>query len=58
MFDSTMDCERALSTMGRIKYCLRSQITNATLNDCMKIPIDGPITQDLDFDSAMKNGHH
>ena len=51
---STVECERAFSTMRRIKSRLRSQITNATLNHCMKISIDGPKTQDFDFDSAMK----
>ena len=39
---------------GRIKSRLRNQMTNATLNDCMKISIDGPTMQDFDFDSAVK----
>ena len=39
---STADCERAFSAMRRIKSHLRSQMTNGTLNDCMKISIYGP----------------
>ena len=52
---STADCERAFSTMRRIKSRLRSQMNNDTLNDCMKISIDGPALQEFDFDSAVKN---
>ena len=29
-------------------------MNNDTLNDCMKISIDGPVMQDFDFDSAVK----
>ena len=39
---STVDCERAFSTMRRIKSRLRSQVNNSTLNNCMRISMDRP----------------
>ena len=42
---SIADCERAFSAMQRIKSHLRNQMTNATLNDCMKTSIDAPTMQ-------------
>lgn len=50
---STADCERAFSTMRRIKTHLRSEMNNTTLNHCMRISIEGPKLQDFDFDSAV-----
>ena len=50
---STADCERAFSTMRRIKTRLRSEMNNTTLNHCMRISIEGPKLQDFDFDSAV-----
>ena len=51
---STADCERAFSTMQRIKTRLRSEMNNTTLNHCMRISIKGPKLQDFDFDSAVR----
>ena len=50
---STADCERAFSTMRRIKTRLRSEMNNTTLNHCMRISIESPKLQDFDFDSAV-----
>ena len=38
---STADCERAFSTMKRIKTRLRSKMTNKTLNHCMRVSMEG-----------------
>jgi hypothetical protein len=38
----TADCERAFSTMRRVKIHLRSEMNNNTLNHCMRISIEGP----------------
>ena len=51
---STADCERAFSTMRRIKTRLRSEMNNTTLNHCMRISIEGPKLQNFDFDSAVR----
>ena len=51
---STADCERAFSTMRRIKTRLRSEMNNATLNHCMRISIEGPPLQEFDFDTAVE----
>ena len=59
---STADCERAFSTMRRIKSRLRSEMCNLTLNHCMRISIEGPPLQQFDSDAAvdawsmLKNG--
>ena len=37
---NTVDCERAFSSMHRIKSCIRSQMNNSTLNHCMRISIE------------------
>ena len=50
---STADCERAFSTMRRIKSRLRSQMSNITLNHCMRVPIEGPPLEDFDFDTSL-----
>ena len=51
---NTTDCERAFSTMRRIKTCLHSEMNNTTLNHCMRLSIEGPKLQDFDFDSAVR----
>ncbi|XP_056450414.1 uncharacterized protein LOC130385760 isoform X1 [Gadus chalcogrammus] len=38
----TADCERAFSTLKRVKTRLRSTMTNATLNHLLRISIEGP----------------
>lgn len=50
---STADCERAFSTMRRIKSRLRSEMWNLTLNHCMRISIEGPPLQQFDSDAAV-----
>ena len=51
---SMADCERAFSTMRRIKTRLRSEMNNATLNHCMRISIEGPPLQEFDFNTAVE----
>ena len=50
---STADCERAFSAMKRIKTGLRSQMTNKTLNHCMRVSMEGLPLVDFDFDSCI-----
>ena len=50
---STADCERGFSTMKRIKTRLRSQMTNETLNHCMRISMEAPPLEQFDFDSSV-----
>ena len=51
----TADCERAFSTMRRVKSRLRSETKNETLNHCMPISIEGPPPlEEFDFDSAVE----
>ena len=50
---STADCERAFSTMKRIKTRLRSQMTNNTLNHCMRVSIEGLPLTDFNFDKSI-----
>ena len=49
----TADCERRFSTMKRIKTRLRSQMSNITLNHCMRISMEGEAFDKLDFDNAV-----
>ena len=49
----TADCERGFSTMKRIKTRLRSQMSNITLNHCMRISMEGEAFDKFDFDSAV-----
>ena len=46
---NTADCERDLSTMRRIKTCLRSQLKNTKLNNCMRITMDNSTLETFDF---------
>ena len=50
----TADCERAFSTMRRVKSRLRSELTNNTLNHCMRISIEGPPLEEFNFDKAVE----
>ena len=50
---STADCERAFSTMRRIKTRLGSEMCNSTLNHSMRISMEGPPLQHLNFDAAV-----
>ena len=51
---STVDCERAFSTMRRIESRLRSEMSNATLNHCMRISFEGPCMEEFDFNTAIE----
>ena len=50
---NTADCERAFSTMHRVKSRLRSQINNSTLNNCMRISMEGHPLEIFDFDKSV-----
>ena len=52
---TTTDCERAFSTMRRVKTRLRGQLINKTLNNCMRISIEGPPLQEFDFNTAVED---
>ena len=49
---STAECERAFSTMNRIKTDLQNRIKTPTLEGLMHISITGPPLQDVDFSEA------
>ena len=49
----TADCERAFSTMRRVKGRLRSEMTNSTLNHCMRISIEGPTLEEFNFNESV-----
>ena len=51
---STAECERAFSSMRRIKTRLRSQMNNATLS-CMRISLEGQPLEDFDFDKSLNS---
>ena len=46
---STADCERGFSAMVRVKSKLRKQMSNKTLNYCLRILIEGPEMEHFDF---------
>ena len=52
---ATADCERAFSTMRRVKSHLRSEMSNSTLNYCMHtcISIGGPLMEEFDFNTSV-----
>ena len=50
---NTAGCERAFSTMRRVKSRLRSQMNNSTLNNCMRISMEGPPFETFNFDTAL-----
>ncbi|XP_078587207.1 zinc finger protein 862-like [Branchiostoma floridae x Branchiostoma japonicum] len=49
----TADCERAFSTLKRVKTRLRSTLTTANLNHLLRISIMGPAMDSFDFDKAV-----
>ena len=49
---STAECERAFSTMNRIKTDLRNRLITLNLDHLMRISINGPSQADYDFDKA------
>lgn len=55
MSPSTAVCERGFSTMNRIKTSTRNSLGSETLNDLMRIAIDGPSIDLFDPSSAIEN---
>ena len=49
---STANCERAFSTMKRIKTELRNHLKTSTLDRLMRISIEGPPSPDFNFERA------
>ena len=49
---STAECERAFSTMKRIKTALRNRLTTLNLDHLMQISINGPCGAEFDFTKA------
>ena len=52
---STVDCERGISALGRIKSKLRNRLAETSLNNLLFISIEGPPLQEFDFDEAVTN---
>ena len=48
----TAECERAFSSMKRIKTSLRNRLKTPTLDCLMRISIEGPPSTDFNFDKA------
>ena len=49
---STAECERAFSSMNRIKTDLRNRLKTSTLDCLMRISIEGPQIGDFNFERA------
>ena len=52
---STMDCERGFSKQNLIKTCLRNAMSVTSLENLMRISIDGPPRDKFNFSLAFKN---
>ena len=52
---TTADCERAFSSMNRIKTTLRNRLKTSTLDNLLRISIEGPELEDFDFDTAVNS---
>ena len=52
---STADCERAFSTMKRVKTPLRNRLNTKILDALLRIRIEGPDMSDFDFELALNN---
>ena len=50
---STADCERAFSSMKRVKTPLRNRLKTSTLDSLLRISIEGPDLEDFNFDQAL-----
>ena len=51
---SAAQCERAISAQNRIKNDSSSSLGGETLEDLMRISLEGPTLVDFDLDSAVK----
>ena len=49
---STAECERAFSSMKRVKTELRNRLKTSTLDCLMRISIEGPPSSDFNFERA------
>ena len=52
---STADCERGFSKQNLVKTCLRNSMGTKTLDNLMRISIDGPELKDFEFKRAFLN---
>ncbi len=52
---STADCERAFSTMKRVKTTLRNRLCTKTLDSLMRIRVEGPDMSSFDFELALNS---
>jgi hypothetical protein len=52
---STADCERAFSTMKRVKTPLRNRLNTKTLESLMRIRLEGPQLSSFNFELAVSN---
>ena len=52
---STANCERAFSTMKRVKTHLHNHLNTKTLDALLRIRIEGPDMFDFDFELALNN---
>ena len=50
---NTADCERAFSTMKRVKTRIRNRLKSVTLYALLRINIQGPSLDEFDFESAV-----
>jgi hypothetical protein len=50
---STADCERAFSSMNRVKTPLRNRLKTSTLDSLLRISIECPDLEDFNFDQAL-----
>ena len=50
---NTADCERAFSTMKRVKTRIRNRLKSVTLDALLRISIQGPSLDEFDFESAV-----
>ena len=50
---SIADCERAFSTMKKVKTPLRNRLKTTTLDGLLRISIEGPDLNDFDFELAV-----
>ena len=50
---STADCERAFSSMKRVKTPLRNRLKISTLDSLLRISIEGPDLEDFNFDQVL-----
>ena len=50
---ATTDCERAFSTMKRVETDLRNRMQTKTLDQLLRIRIEGPDLSEFDFEDVV-----